>query len=97
VVYDMPPDVSELPGSVSPTFPRPGGGLEGRNDFGNTGYSGPCPSDGKTHRYVASLFALDARLGLTPGATREEVLESIKGHVIAETKLIGRYRRLADR
>ena len=42
VVYDMPPEVKELSEGVSPTFPRPGGGLEGRNDFGNIGYGGPC-------------------------------------------------------
>ena len=97
VVYDMPPEVKELSEGVSPTFPRPGGGLEGRNDFGNIGYGGPCPSDGKTHRYVVRLYALDRRLGLTPGATREEVLERIEGHIIEEAELMGRYRRLADR
>jgi Raf kinase inhibitor-like YbhB/YbcL family protein len=97
VVYDMPPDVRELPESVSPTYPRPGGGLEGRNDFGNIGYGGPCPSDGKTHRYVARLYALDRRLGLAPGATRQEILESIEGHVIRTAELMGRYERLADR
>jgi len=97
VVYDMPPEGKELSEGVSPTFPRPGGGLEGRNDFGNIGYGGPCPSDGKTHRYVVRLYALDRRLGLTPGATREEVLERIEGHIIEEAELMGRYRRLADR
>jgi Raf kinase inhibitor-like YbhB/YbcL family protein len=59
VVYDMPHEVDELPESVSPTFPRPGGGLEGRNDFGNVGYGEPCPSDGKAHRYIIRLYALD--------------------------------------
>jgi Raf kinase inhibitor-like YbhB/YbcL family protein len=97
VVYDMPPEVDELPESVSPTFPRPGGGLEGRNDFGNVGYGGPCPSDGKAHRYVVRLYALDRQLGLLPGATREEVLKSVAGHVIEETALLGRYMRLSDR
>jgi Raf kinase inhibitor-like YbhB/YbcL family protein len=97
VVYDMPSSIRELPESVSPAFPRPGGGLEGRNDFGEIGYGGPCPSDGKAHRYVVRLYALDRRLRFTPGATREEVLESIEGHVIEEAELTGRYVRLADR
>ena len=97
VVYDMPAEVDKLPEGVSPTFPWPGGGREGRNDFGNIGYGGPCPSDGKTHRYVVRLYALDVLLGLIPGATREEVLESLEGHVIEEARLMGRYRRLADR
>jgi Raf kinase inhibitor-like YbhB/YbcL family protein len=97
VVYDIPREVNELSEGVSPTFSRPGGGIEGRNDFGKIGYGGPCPSDGKTHRYVIRLYALDTRLGLAPGATREEVLERIEGHILEKAELMGRYRRLADR
>jgi hypothetical protein len=97
VVYDLPPDASGLAEDVAPTELLPWGGIHGRNDFGSIGYGGPCPSDGKPHRYVIRLYALDRPLGLTPGATREEVLRSIEGHVIVEAGLMGRYLRLVDR
>ena len=97
VLYDVPADVNALAEGISPAKSLPWGGVQGVNDFEEIGYGGPCPSDGKTHRYVARLFALDERLGLDPGATREEVLERIEGHALEEAELMGRYRRLADR
>jgi hypothetical protein len=97
VLYDVPPGVNKLPEGVSPAKSLPWGGVQGRNDFDNIGYGGPCPSDGKAHRYVVRLYALDQRLELEPGKRREEVLEAIEGHVIDETELMGRYMRLADR
>src|SRR5256886_16016020 len=48
------------------------GGVEGKNDFGKTGYGGPCPPSG-THRYYFRIFALDQQLSLKPGARRKEV------------------------
>jgi len=97
VLYDVPGSVNMLPEGVSPAKTLPWGGMQGRNDFEEIGYGGPCPSDGKAHRYVVRVYALDERLGLEPGATREEVLERIEGHVIDEAELMGRYKRLADR
>ncbi len=97
VLYDVPSNVNKLPEGVSPAKSLPWGGVQGRNDFDNIGYGGPCPSDGKAHRYVVRLYALDKRLELAPGKRREEVLEAIEGHVIDEAELMGRYMRLADR
>jgi hypothetical protein len=97
VVYDVPPGVNALPEGVRPSRSLSRGGVQGRNDFGNIGYGGPCPSDGKVHRYVFRLYALDTELSLDPGATREDVLGRIEGHVIDETELMGRYTLLADR
>ena len=65
---------------------------QGRNDFDKTGYGGPCPPSG-THRYFFRLYALDARLELGSTATRAEVLKAIKGHILAEGRLIGKYQR----
>jgi len=97
VVFNILPGVNTLPEAVPPSKSLSGGGAQGRNDFDNFGYGGPCPSDGKTHRYVLRLYALDAALGLEPGATREEVLDHMEGHVLQKNELMGRYRRLADR
>jgi hypothetical protein len=97
VLYSIPPDVNALAAGIAPARSLPWGGVQGQNDFDTIGYGGPCPSDGKTHRYVVRLFALDERLELDPGVEREEILERIEGHVLDEGELMGRYRRLEDR
>lgn len=97
VLYGVPPDLDSLAEGVSPLELLPWGVLQGRNDFDTIGYGGPCPTDGKAHRYVVRLYALDRRLRLGPGATREEVLESMEGSIIDQAELMGRYLRLDDR
>jgi hypothetical protein len=97
VLYAIPPDVNALEEGVAPAKTLPWGGVQGLNDFEDVGYGGPCPSDGKTHRYVVRLFALGEALDLGPGAERKEVLARIEGCMLEEAELMGRYRRLADR
>jgi Raf kinase inhibitor-like YbhB/YbcL family protein len=100
VLYDLTPDVTGLPEGLPPENPPHLGSAQGagddmrqgRNDFGRIGYGGPCPPGG-THRYVFRLYALDARLNLEPGATRDQVLHASKGHVLAEGRLVGTYSR----
>lgn len=69
------------------------GAMNGFNDFGNIGYGGPCPPPGKPHRYYFKLYALDTVLNLEEGATKEEVLAAMKGHILDETEIIGLYKR----
>jgi Raf kinase inhibitor-like YbhB/YbcL family protein len=73
--------------SASPDAPP-----QGRNDFGRTGYGGPCPPSG-THRYDFRLLALDAMLPLAGTPSAADVLEAATGHVLAEARLSGTYRR----
>jgi hypothetical protein len=68
----------------------PNNGVQGKNDFGEIGYGGPQPPSG-THRYYFKVFALDRPLDLKPGAKRKEVDAAMKGHVIAQGELMGRY------
>jgi len=68
------------------------GGLQGKNDFGNVGYGGPCPPSG-THRYFFKIYALDGELPLKAGATKPEVEKAMEGHVMAQGQLMGTYRR----
>jgi len=90
VLYDIPSGVHALaqgykPGTV---------GASGTNDFGKLGYGGPCPPKGGPHRYFFKLHALDMHtLGLGAGIPRAELLRAIKGQVLAETQLMGRYQR----
>jgi Raf kinase inhibitor-like YbhB/YbcL family protein len=94
VLYDVPADKDGLEGDVPPDARLPWGGAQGRNDFGNSGYGGPCPSPpGATHHYYFRLYALDASLDLPPGATRQQILERIEGHILARTELMGLFAR----
>lgn len=67
-------------------------GVHGTNDFGKSGYGAPCPPSG-THRYYFKIFALDRELDLPAGAKRGQLDAAMKGHVIAQGELMGRYSR----
>jgi hypothetical protein len=68
--------------------------VEGGNDFGTSGYRGPCPprGDGR-HRYSFRLYALDSDLELRPGAGKRELERALEGHTLAAAELIGTYER----
>ena len=68
----------------------PSGSLEGETDFGEVGYGGPAPPD-KEHTYIFKLYALDTKLELKKGSTKKELEETMKGHIIEETKLEGTF------
>ena len=67
-------------------------GVHGTNDFGRSGYGGPCPPSG-THRYYFKIFALDRELDLPAGTKRSQLDAAIKGHIVAQGELMGRYSR----
>lgn len=93
VAYDLPATVQQLPEGVAKQATMPGGGAQGVNDFGNTGYGGPCPPPGKPHRYFFKLYALDAKLNLKPGATKQQVERAMEGHTLGRAELMGTYKR----
>jgi Raf kinase inhibitor-like YbhB/YbcL family protein len=62
----------------------------GKNSSGNMRYDGPCPPSG-THRYFFKLYALDSTLSLSPGATKEQVLKEMEGHILAQGELMGTF------
>lgn len=95
VLYELPGHARELPEDVgpSPRLENLGEAAQGKNDFGAIGYRGPCPPRGAPHRYFFRLYALDARLGLDPGAARLAVDQTMAGHVIGTAELMGTYRR----
>jgi len=63
---------------------------EGKNDFGEIGYGGPAPPDGR-HTYIFKLYELDSDLDLKEGYSKQELEDAMKGHIIAEAKLTGTY------
>jgi len=93
VLFNLPSDISELQEIVSPQGQLPASALEGKNSFGKTGYGGPCPPSGRTHRYQFTLYAVNQSLNLTAGASRNQVFEAMQGHILAQGQLIGTYQR----
>jgi Raf kinase inhibitor-like YbhB/YbcL family protein len=67
-------------------------GVSGINDFGKTGYGGPCPPSG-THHYYFKIYALDKELHLAAGENRAALLEAMESHILASGELMGRYKR----
>jgi Raf kinase inhibitor-like YbhB/YbcL family protein len=89
ILFNIPPETSQIAEGMSVGTP----GVNGRDQ---TAYAGPCPPpqyEPSEHRYVFILYALDAQLPLQAGATKADVLNAMQGHVLAQTQLIGRYKR----
>ncbi len=86
--------------NISPETPvisegeTPRGAKQGRNDFGDNGWGGPCPPRGsRPHRYEFKLYALNKVLDLPSGATKEAVERAMQRHILEETSLVGLYKR----
>jgi len=92
VIFDIPANVNSLPEKTSRQEEITGLGKNGKNTSGRYGYDGPCPPSG-THRYYFKLYALDIILNRKAGLTKEDLLAAMKGHIIAQTELMGKYRR----
>jgi Raf kinase inhibitor-like YbhB/YbcL family protein len=92
LVTDLPPSLLQLSEGIKPRVEMEGGGFQGRNDFGDIGYGGPCPPAG-THNYAFTLYALSEPLGLSERATRDDFLKAIGGKTLGQARLVGRYSR----
>jgi Raf kinase inhibitor-like YbhB/YbcL family protein len=89
VIYDIPGgDSGSLPEGLRSTDGPP----QGRNDFGKTGYGGPCPPGG-LHHYRFTLWALSARLNLSGTPSAAEVRTALTTRILAQTTLTGTYTR----
>ena len=93
VLYDLPAAAQALPEGLPGLGQLSNGARQGRNDFGEIGYGGPCPPPGSPHHYILTLYALDATLNLPVGATRAQVEAAMQGHVLAKGELIGLYQQ----
>jgi Raf kinase inhibitor-like YbhB/YbcL family protein len=84
IVWNISPQTNAITEGSAPQ------GVQGTNDFGRSGYGGPCPPSG-THRYYFKIFALDRELSLASGTKRNQLDAAMKGHVVAQGELMGRY------
>jgi Raf kinase inhibitor-like YbhB/YbcL family protein len=93
VLYDLPAETRTLPEGLPGLGQLTDGSRQGRSDFGEIGYGGPCPPPGSPHHYHFTLYALDAKLNLAVGATRAQVEAAMQKHILARGELVGLYKR----
>ncbi len=96
VIYKLPPNLNGLPEGVPPTA-HPStvpGVIQGKNSWNTIGYRGPAPPKGHgVHHYRFTLYALDKALDLHDGLDKAGLQKAIKGHIVAEGRLVGTYQR----
>jgi len=85
VLWNISPNTKEITENSIPE-----NSIEGKTDFDEIGYGGPAPPD-KEHTYIFKLYALDIFLDLKQGSTKVEVEESMKKHILNETRLEGKF------
>jgi len=93
VIFNLPAGLRDLPEGASALPASLQGAVQGSNDFDKTGYGGPCPPGRKPHHYFFRVYALDTSLQLGASATRTDVAQAAKSHVLAEGKIVGLYTR----
>lgn len=94
VIWNIPPDTKKIPEGIpkEPVIDNPIRAVQGKNDFGKFGYNGPCPPSG-VHRYSFKLYVLDTTLELSPSATKMELENAMKGHVLQFSEFTASYGR----
>lgn len=92
ILYNIPPSTRELP--TGKAFPS--GTLVGANSTAKYDYYPPNPPSG-THRYIFTLYALDALLLLPRSATLDDLQSAMEGHILSESTLIGTYAKASGR
>jgi len=92
LLYGLPANITGLPENVPARAVLDNGARQGNTDIGSAGYGGPNPPRG-VHRYICKIFALDTLLNLPPGASEQQLLQAMKGHILEEGQLIGKYGR----
>ena len=91
VLFNIPLDTRELHEGLFNREVLPNGAIQGVNSWGKTGYNGPNPPKGSSHRYNFKLYALDTLLNLSPTATKTEVEAAMQGHILAQSILTAHY------
>lgn len=89
VLYDLPPSSTGLAEGAAALPP---GTREGKNDWKETGWGGPCPPIGR-HRYFHKLYALDVLLGDLGKPTKAQLEAAMRGHVLAQAELVATYEK----
>jgi Raf kinase inhibitor-like YbhB/YbcL family protein len=87
ILYDIPVTTTKIEEGATNV------GTSGTNDFGNSGYGGPCPPQGTAHHYAFHVYAVDVPSIGKPGMSRQGLIDAMEGHVIGDAELVGEYQR----
>ncbi len=87
IIFNIPPTIIKIEENSIPTHSK-----QGTNDFKKLDYGGPCPPSG-THKYFFKIYALDSELELEEGASKKELENAMKEHILEKAELIGLYSR----
>jgi Raf kinase inhibitor-like YbhB/YbcL family protein len=87
VLFNMNPRTAEIKENSVPVI-----ATQGRNDFGGLEYGGPKPPSGE-HHYFFNIYALDTVLSLPRGTKSDQLQQEMKGHIVEQASLMGRYAR----
>jgi Raf kinase inhibitor-like YbhB/YbcL family protein len=106
LLYNIPADTRALPEAATPDAAGrlPDGSQHLANSWQELGYGGPNPPHVSTLNYYFRLYALDTMLDLDAaegagetepwvGATKEKLLQSMEGHILAQAELVGKYKQ----
>lgn len=96
IVYNMDPARTRIPAGRPQEEIIEDLGVQGKTDFKRLWYEGPCPPVGE-HRYYFKLYALDSKLDLSGGATRDELLAAMEGRILDQAELMGVYTKQWNR
>lgn len=86
VIWNIDPSVKKIDSSDL------AGSTNGKNSAGKNDYIGPCPPSG-THRYFFKVYALDEKINLDNNSKRDDLLQAMEGHILAQGELMGKYER----
>lgn len=94
LIWNIPP-IETIPRAIEKTanIDDPFTAVQGTNDFGEIGYTGPCPPPGKPHRYFFRIFGLDKMIDLPAGASAKDLKRAMEGHVIQKGEAVATYGR----
>ena len=93
VLFNLPSNIKQVEENIPSQQRLSNGALQGKNGFGNIGYGGPCPPRGPAHHYRFAVYAIDRTLDIAAGASKQKVIDAMKGHVVAQGQLTGTYQR----
>ncbi len=89
IIWNISPQITEIKEGETPE-----NAVEGRNNFGNTSYGGPCPPQGdEAHRYIFKLYALDQEIELKEGSDKDDLEDAMTGHILGTATFLGYYGR----
>ena len=90
LIWNIPPDQTGIPENIPAEQTLSNGAVQGQTSFNSVGYGGPAPPSG-THRYYFKVYALDTMLKLTSKAKKQDLEKAMKGHILAQGQVMGRY------